>query len=256
MRKTLTGVVRDMSCLLPDGGGRGRPLIHSKEKMDFACLLMMADNNTYRGIESDLREMRTPWDGEPVPDHTTLVRHLQGIPGNWMDAVPAETARRCIGGAGGAIGPLGADSNGVETTRYETVERPSRKECDFVETRKRIYWKYHVVAVLGLQVVLAAFGTPGNVNDVVMLPAMTTEIRRRGFDFTGHFFDADRGYDSDPNCADLFLLDMTPNIRQRMDAVNRGKPSRKKAAALFNGDEYKKRALIEGIFGAEETRRH
>ena len=173
-----------------------------------------------------------------------------------MDAVLAETARRCIGGAGGATGPLGADSSGVETTRYETVEKPSRKECDFVETRKRIYWKYHVVAVLGLQVVLAAFGTPGNVNDVVMLPAMTTEIRRHGFDFTGHFFDADRGYDSDPNCADLFLLDMTPNIRQRMDAINRGKPSRKKAAALFNGDEYKKRALIEGIFGAEETRRH
>ena len=256
MRKTLIGVVRDMPCPRPDVGGRGRPPIHSKEKMDFACLLMMADNNTYRGIESDLREMRTPWDGEPIPDHTTLVRHLQGIPGNWMDAVLAETARRCIGEAGGATRPLGADSSEVETTRYETVKRPSRKERGFVETRKKIYWKYHVAAVLGLQVVLSALGTPGNVNDVTALPVLTAEIRRRGFDFAGHFFDADRGYDSDSNCADLFLMGMTPNIKQRMDAVNRGKPSRKKAASLFDGEEYKKRALIEGIFGAEESRRH
>ena len=30
---------------------------------------MMADNRTYRGIESDLRGMRTPWDSEPVPRH-------------------------------------------------------------------------------------------------------------------------------------------------------------------------------------------
>ena len=99
MRKMLIGVVRDMPCPRPDVGGRGRPPIRSKEKMDFACLLMMADNNTYRGIESDLREMRTPWGGEPIPDHTTLVRHLQGIPGNWMGAVLTETARRCIGEA-------------------------------------------------------------------------------------------------------------------------------------------------------------
>ena len=33
---------------------RGRPPVHSKQKLDFACLLMMADNNTYRGIESDI----------------------------------------------------------------------------------------------------------------------------------------------------------------------------------------------------------
>ena len=51
--------------------------------MDFACLLMMAYNNTFRRIESDLRDMRTPWDGEPVPDHTTMVRHLQTIPPDW-----------------------------------------------------------------------------------------------------------------------------------------------------------------------------
>ena len=49
---------------------------------------------------------------------------------------------------------------------------------------------------------------------------------------------------------------MIPNIKQRKDATSQGKPSRKKAAGLFNPDEYRLRALIEGIFGAEETRGH
>ena len=33
-------------------------------------------------------------------------------------------------------------------------------------------------------------------------------------------------------------------------------PNRRKAARLFNRDEYPLRDLIEGIFGAEERRRH
>ena len=55
---------------------------------------------------------------------------------------------------------MGADSCAAETTRYEYVERPSRKERDFVETRQKTYWKYHITAILGLQIVLAAFTTP------------------------------------------------------------------------------------------------
>ena len=47
-----------------------------------------------------------------------------------------------------------------------------------------------------------------------------------------------------------------PNIRQRKDAVNRGKPGRKKAAGLFDQDKYRKRGMIEGVFGAEEAKRH
>ena len=47
-----------------------------------------------------------------------------------------------------------------------------------------------------------------------------------------------------------------PDIKQRKDVVNRGKPSRSKAAKLFNQNEYKKRSLIKGIFGAEETKRY
>ena len=122
--------------------------------------------------------------------------------------------------------------------------------------RQKTYWKYHITAILGLQIVLATFTTPGNVNDVTMLPVMLAEIRRRGFDFSGSVFDADRGYDADYNFKDLFWMGMVPNIKQRKDAVSRGKPSRKKAAGLFDPYEYKTRALIEGIFGAEESRRH
>ena len=33
---------------------------------------IIADNNTYRGIVSNLRDMRISWDGKPIPDHTTL----------------------------------------------------------------------------------------------------------------------------------------------------------------------------------------
>ena len=47
-----------------------------------------------------------------------------------------------------------------------------------------------------------------------------------------------------------------PNIKQRKDAVSRGKPNRRKAAGIFDEQEYKKRSLIEGIFVAEETKRH
>ena len=115
LKRTLIEIIRENPCPRRENGNRGRPPVHSKEKLDFACLLMMADNNTYRGIESDLRGMRTPWDNEPVPDHTTLVRHLQTIPADWLDLIVAETARRCIKEADEATGPLGADSSAAET---------------------------------------------------------------------------------------------------------------------------------------------
>ena len=216
----------------------------------------MADNNTYRGIESDLRDMQTPWNDEPVPDHSWLVRHMQTISSDWLDLIVAETARRCIDRARGATGPLGADSSAAETTRYEDVEKPDVNERDFVEKLQKIYWKYHITAILGLQIILAAFTTPGRVSDTTMLPIMLAEIKRRGFDFAGCVFDCDKGYDSDYNCELIFEMGMTPNIKQRKNAVSRGKPHRKKAAGLFDGDGYKERSLIEGVFGAEETRRH
>ena len=92
---------------------------------------------------------------------------------------------------------------------------------------------------MGLQIILAAFATPGSASDMTMLPAMLAEIKRRGFDFAGCVFDCDKGYDSDYNCGLIFEMGMTPNIKQRRNAVSRGKPHRKKAAGLFDGEEYK-----------------
>ena len=89
LRRTLIQLVREKPCPRSGGSNRGRPPIHSKEKLDFACLWMMTHNQTYRRTESNMGEMRTPWDGEPVPDRTTLVRHMQTIPTEWMDEILA-----------------------------------------------------------------------------------------------------------------------------------------------------------------------
>ena len=51
-------------------------------------------------------------------------------------------------------------------------------------------------------------------------------------------------------------MGMISNIRQRKDAVNRDKSHRRKAAGMLSDSEYRKRAPIESIFGAEETWRH
>ena len=67
-----------------------------------------------------------------------------------------------------------------------------------------------------------------------MLPVMLDMMRRQGLDLSGRFFDGDKGYDSDENCEMLFEMGFIPNIKQRKDAVNRGKPSRSKAARLFD----------------------
>ena len=109
---------------------------------------MIARQETYRGMESDMRDMRTPWDNEPVPDHTTLVRHLQTIPKDWLDRILAETARRCIIAAGRATGPLGADSSGVETSpahqaataTYRRGRSASGREMESVGRKKSGTW--------------------------------------------------------------------------------------------------------------------
>ena len=47
-----------------------------------------------------------------------------------------------------------------------------------------------------------------------------------------------------------------PNIKQRQGATNRTTPNRKKTARLFDQDWYPLRAMIECVFGAEESKRH
>ena len=168
----------------------------------------------------------------------------------------ARAARLCMAEAGGATGPLGADSSGVETTRYGTVVRPLKREKDFVEVAQKAYLKYHIVAVLGLQVILESEITPGNVNDMTMLPPMLGEMGRQGLSPGPSVFHADRGYDSNHNCQILFEMGIIPNIKQRGGAVNRGKPYRSRAAKIFDGKAYRQRGMIEGVFGGEESKRH
>ncbi|MYD58336.1 MAG: hypothetical protein F4245_01790 [Cenarchaeum sp. SB0678_bin_8] len=74
----------------------------------------MADNETYRQTES---ETNTPWSHEPTLGHSTLVRHMQTIPPDWLNMILAETAHRCLAEAGEATASLGVDSSGVETRR-------------------------------------------------------------------------------------------------------------------------------------------
>lgn len=59
---------------------RGRPPVHSHEKMDFVCVLTVARNVSLRDMESDLHTMKNPWDGEPVGRRTRAGSHYDMDP--------------------------------------------------------------------------------------------------------------------------------------------------------------------------------
>ena len=80
--ETIADLVRDSPCPRQEKSNRGRPPVHSKDKLDFICILMIAWHKASRDMESDLAKIKMPWPGEPVPDHTTIARHLQTIPGD------------------------------------------------------------------------------------------------------------------------------------------------------------------------------
>lgn len=266
---------------------RGRRPAHSSEKMDFLCIMKVVKNVSFRDIGDELGSMHGAWDGEPRPDHSWVTRHMQTIDIDWLDTILVETASLCLteleksGGdpaldpnkevtvthesadisGRGPTAPLGADSSGVETDRYEDAEVPSPKQQDFVETRTKTYLKYHITAITGHQIVIGAYVTASNVSDMVMLPEMIEQIPRNYPQLVGRIVNADRGYDSDHNCEKTFESGMIPNIKQRRPAsgstrTNRGRPSRRKAAKIYDPQMYKQRSLIEGIFGAEETKNH
>lgn len=246
----------------------GAPTVHSEAKLDFACLMMTADNDPYRSTYKDLRSVKHIWN-EPIPTHKKIVEHMQTIDMDWLDFILAYTAFLCLEeiAKSNATAPLGADSSGIETTRYEYVETPDSTLYDFMPleeepSRFKKYLKYHITAILGHQIILTAITTPSNVHDSKMLPVMLEKIKKFGFDFSGQYFNADRGYDSEENFRELFASGMIPNIKQRKyksqknSQSNSAKTYRAIAAKMFDPKVYKKRSLIEGIFGAEETRRH
>ena len=116
--------------------------------------------------------------------------------------------------------------------------------------------------MLKLQVILSCAMTPGNVADTDMLPPLLEKAKKVGRSFAGWWLHADRGYDSDRNCKSAFEMGMHPNIDQRRSRENSGnrrnvgKRFRRRAVALFDRWRYRKRRMVEGIFGAGETRAH
>ena len=87
-----------------------------------------------------------------------------------------QTVRRCLAEADGADAPLGADSSGAETTRYEDAERPDKDARDFTEKPQKVYLEYHITAILGLQIILTMMATPGKLNDANTPEPMLAEI--------------------------------------------------------------------------------
>ena len=85
---------------------------------------------------------------------------------------------------------------------------------------------------------------------------MLNRLKKYGVDLAGSIFNGDKGYDGERNFESLFCICVLPNIKQRTNAKKGKKQDRKKAAKIFNASIYHYRGLIEGIFGAEETKHH
>ena len=198
--KTITSLIRKDP--LPFGtrpGGRGRPRVHSPEKMTCICAMMIFEGYTSRDTQNRIREWKLPWD-EPVPDHSTIARFLEKIPEEWLEQVLAKTANACMDAACVSDGTLAADSTGVETDRYWMVAKPDKNRHKFTYARTKRYVKWHITALLGLQVILSCRITSSNIHDTVVLRTMLNSVEDLGRSFAGWRFNADKGYDSDGNC--------------------------------------------------------
>ena len=247
---------------------RGAPQIHSREKLDFLCFKMTTDNDTYRDAMRAAREYRHVWN-EPLPSHKIIVDHMKTISPEWLDLILARTAFLCLEALviSNATAPLGCDSSAFQTTRYTYRENKNTTLDNFMGSAPSVtaikeYLKYHITAILGHQIILSAITTPSNVHDSTMLPVMLNLIQKHGFYFYGRDFIADRGYDAEENFIIILLMKMIPIIKQRQYSKKKKNPAmdpktcREASAHLFSPSRYSTRALIEGVFGAEETKRH
>ena len=139
-----------------------------------------------------------------------------------------------------------------EMDRYETVEKNGLKK------RRKKYAKYHVTSILGLQIVLDSRITSSNTRDTKVLGPMIETISGQGLDMGTSIHSCDTAYDAEENFELLFEHKLDPNIRQRPPGKNPEKskedtPNRAKGAEMFDPVEYKKRDMVEDIFGAEEA---
>ena len=247
---------------------RGAPQTHSREKLDFLCLKMTTNNGTYRDAMRAARDYRHAWD-EPLPTHKTIVDHMKTISSEWLDLLIARSGFSCLEAlaVNNVTAPLGCDSSAFQTTRYTYRQNQNTTLDNFMGgapsvTAIKEYLKYHITAILGHQIILSAITTPSNVHDSTMLPVMLKIIQKYGFSFYGRDFLADRGYDAEENFIIILSMMMNPIIKQREYLNKKKNPAmdpktvREAMAHLFSPSRYSTRALIEGIFGAEETKRH
>lgn len=247
--KELPEVVDKLTGLVDEAGdpwlkaGRGRRPVHSPRKMVVICVLTVVLGISYRNMETLLHLLRLLWQ-EPVPDHSTIHDAFKRIPENYLNQILAKSAGLCIAESGWVKGVVAADSTGVETDRYETLEVKMKN------TRRRISIKYHVTAILDYNILMAAKITSQKRADSPTLRQMLKNLPQ----MEGSIFNADKAYDSDRNCELIMAKGMKPNIKQRKTrGTNRGLRYRRWAAVEFDEALYRYRGLVEGIFGAEET---
>lgn len=255
MIDNIVSLVKENPPAVKKKGRRGRKQVHSDTKMHCICIIMVALGMTYRDTQNVIPSLNLPW-SEPVPDHTTIAKYFKKIKLGWLESVLAKTAYLCISESGWSKGLLAADSTAVETPVYRHETRPNKITHEFEEKRIQQYLKWHVTAVLDCMVILSSRITSKNTHDSPVLKTMLNRMRNLGIDLKGCIFDADKGYDSDDRCRQIFEMGMQPNISQRRNATNKKKRFRRKAAEMFDVDVYRYRGLIEGIFGAEESQHH
>ena len=238
---------------------RGRPPVYPNWLLATICILMQLNGLTFRDAENAVDGWGLSWNGR-IPDHTTIARAFALLDHGWLDRMVSLTADMCIDEADKTseigCGRLATDGTGVETDRYGVQERPSKKEGDFKPVRVKTYLKWHILVAVGLQVILSCRMTPGNVADTTVFAYLLDGTGRMRQRLEGWSVLADRGYDSDSNDRAAFDHGMHPNIKQKANAKNRGKLYRHRAALEFDPDLYRRRGMIEAIFGAAETTDH
>lgn len=206
--RELTAVIDELAGLVDEAGdpwptsGRGRPRVHSPRKMAVICVLCVILGLSYRNMQSLLDVLKLPWD-EPVPDHSTIHDAFRRLPEDYLKTLLDGSARLCIQESGWTRGVVAPDSTGVETDRYETVEVKMK------ETRKRITVKFHVIAILDYNIILAAKVTGSHAGDSPTF----RQLFRRLPQMEVSMLDADKAYDSDLNCRLAYEKGMRPNIK-------------------------------------------
>jgi hypothetical protein len=241
--------------------GRGRKPIHSWDKLVCICILMVILGLSFRDMQNMVPRLGLPWN-EPYPDHTTIYRAYNRMPVHYLEYILDRVAYLCIREVGWRKGLIAADSTGVETDRYEkeVAIRPSKKYRCFKMIRRRLYLKYHIIAILDHLIILKAKVTDYRCTDLHTLRGMLKRFNI--IPFHGSIFNADRAYDAEYIFKRVYQLGMKPNIKQRMmlkDRYGKGRKRlryRMRASKEFNEEMYHYRGMIEAVFGGEESDDH